>query len=669
MDALTPLPDFDVMRREIEEAHEVAKVAGIRDQAIALETYARRARNTGAEREAIEIQLLAMRKAGQLLIEAGKAGLRETGRPTKGAKVGTATALPKLKDYGIGRHESQRWQKLATIPQDKWDAALADKTVMPTTAGMLRLIAGPKSNPRKGGKRSVSIDVIRDDERAHRAKQKPAFEQAKNPAPDDRFLQIVAKPRRKRRAKNKAEPKLTRVAFRVSRLMEFCTKRELQNQTGHSADQWPSVTFKELVDNALDGCEEAEISPVISVAVTPASFTIVDNGTGIKPSTIKSILDYNIRVSSREAYVSPTRGAQGNALKTVIAMGYVLDRERRDSHAEAVGVTIIETKGVRHQIKFEVDHINNQPRITHTTAPSPIEVGTKITVKWPKTEDYKGETLFAGCRDEIEELAEAYVWFNPHLTLRGTWGGKQFINVDATNPQWDKWRPRDPTSAHWYDEARLQRYLAAHVARDRDQKRLRTVREFISEFRGLSGSAVQRKVLEEVGCSHVSLAAFFGVEKVNRAGVGKLLTSMRKHTRPVAPKYLGIIGEDHFRRLFLGSGGNADTFKYEQRMAVDKDDLPYVVEFAFGLHQSGLDASGAVSRKIMTGANWSAAISNPFRSFGATGEGLESTLAKVRANAREPVICALHLAHARIQFADRGKSSIILTDDGKQPDD
>jgi hypothetical protein len=207
------------------------------------------------------------------------------------------------------------------------------------------------------------------------------------------------------------------------------------------------------------------------------------------------------------------------------------------------------------------------------------------------------------------------------------------------------------------------------VARDRDQKRQRTVREFISEFRGLSGSAVQRKVLEEVGCSHVSLAAFFGVEKVNRAGVGKLLTSMRKHTRPVAPKYLGIIGEDHFRRLFLGSGGNADTFKYEQRMAVDKDDLPYVVEFAFGLHQSGLDASGAVSRKIMTGANWSAAISNPFRSFGATGEGLESTLAKVRANAREPVICALHLAHARIQFADRGKSSIILTDDGKQPDD
>ena len=35
-----------------------------------------------------------------------------------------------------------------------------------------------------------------------------------------------------------------------------------------------------------------------------------------------------VRVSSREAYVSPTRGAQGNALKTIVAMPFVLDGER-----------------------------------------------------------------------------------------------------------------------------------------------------------------------------------------------------------------------------------------------------------------------------------------------------------------------------------------------------
>jgi DNA topoisomerase VI subunit B len=272
-------------------------------------------------------------------------------------------------------------------------------------------------------------------------------------------------------------------------------------------------------------------------------------------------------------------------------------------------------------------------------------------------------------REEFIKLAEGYVWFNPHLTLRGSWYGKEFINFAATNPDWKKWGPRNPTSPHWYDETRLQRYLAAHVARDRDLRRNRTVREFIAEFRGLSGTAVQRKVLEEVGCSHQSLAAFFGTEQVNRAGIAKLLASMRKHTKLVAAKHLGVIGEGHLKQRFLAAGGNADTFKYQQRKGATGEGIPYIVEFAFGLHQSGLTQGESIPRKIITGANWSVGISNPFRAFGSTGEGLESTLAKVRANATSPIICALHLASAYIQYADRGKSSIILSDNAEQPND
>src|SRR5713101_5090915 len=185
------------------------------------------------------------------------------------------------------------------------------------------------------------------------------FQQAKTAGGRSRFLQIVAKPGRVTRRKSK-EPKLTRVAFRVSRLMEFCTMRELQNQTGHAVQDWARVVLKELMDNSLDGAEEAEVSPVISVAVEPGSIVVHDNGPGIKTATVKSILDYTIRVSSREAYVSPTRGAQGNALKTILAMGFVLDRKYGEG-AEAVGVTIIETRGVEHRVEFRVDHINNQP--------------------------------------------------------------------------------------------------------------------------------------------------------------------------------------------------------------------------------------------------------------------------------------------------------------------
>src|SRR4051794_38067510 len=211
------------------------------------------------------------------------------------------------------------------------------------------------------------------------------FQPAKTDNNTSHFLQIVAKTKR---SAKRPEPKLTRVAFRVSRLMEFCTRRELQNQTGHGITQWPLVVLKELVDNALDACEEAEVAPVISIAVEPGSIIIEDNAAGIKTSTIKSILDYTIRVSSREAYVSPTRGAQGNALKTILAMGYVLDRERQGGNDEAVGITVIETHGIEHRIEFRVDHINNEPRISHTTSPSPIKIGSRITINWPVIQCY-----------------------------------------------------------------------------------------------------------------------------------------------------------------------------------------------------------------------------------------------------------------------------------------
>jgi hypothetical protein len=493
-----------------------------------------------------------------------------------------------------------------------------------------------------------------------------ALQQAKNPARGPQFLQIVAKP----------EPKLTRVAFRVSRLMEFCTRGELQNQTGHSMQEWPLVVAKELIDNALDACEEAEVAPSITVKVEPGVIIVEDNGDGIDAGTVASVLDYSVRVSSREAYSAPTRGAQGNALKTILAMGYVIARAMgRD--AEAAGVTIIEARGVRHRIEFRVDHINNQPKIIHTTEPSPVVIGTRFAVQWPPeanllTPERESSAWYPTTSLRFRELVEAYAWLNPHLTLRGIFFGAEFVNAAATKPDWDKWRPRNPTSAHWYDEARLQRYLAAHVSRDQDLGQSRTVREFLAEFCGLSGTGVQRKILNEVGCSHMSLKNFFGVERVNQAGVAALLAAMKRHSKPVKPARLGIIGREHLKERFLAAGGNAETFKYERRPGTNDDAIPYVVEFAFGLHQTGLEPRPGVAqvrRKIVTGANFSAAIGNPFRRFGSTGEGLDATLTKVRANASSPVICVLHLASAHLQYADRGKSSIILTDDAEQPDD
>jgi DNA topoisomerase VI subunit B len=171
-------------------------------------------------------------------------------------------------------------------------------------------------------------------------------------------------------------PQLARTTFSTSRLLDFCSEKELAAQTGHDSDDWPLVIAKELIDNALDACEEAGIAPVIEIKVDRTGISASDNGPGLPARTIKAILDFTLRVSSREAYVSPTRGAQGNALKTVLAMPFVLSGGDQ-------GVVEIIAKGKRHRIGFAVDHLRQRPEIGLDVEPADRKNGTTIRVHWP----------------------------------------------------------------------------------------------------------------------------------------------------------------------------------------------------------------------------------------------------------------------------------------------
>jgi len=389
------------------------------------------------------------------------------------------------------------------------------------------------------------------------------------------------------------------------------------------------------------------------------SITVQDNGPGIPASTIESILDYAIRVSSREAYCSPTRGQQGNALKTILPMPYVMD----ESGEDACGETIIEAHGLAHSITFEVDHIKQEPKITHTTKPSKVVKGTKITVALPRIDYLPKISLIEACERRFLKLAESYAWLNPHLTLKVKYQGKVRINIKASNPNWTKWLPSWPTSAHWYDASRFRRYMAAHIANHGGI----TVREFISEFCGLTGTAKQKAVLAETGASHVSLHNFFGLHKANTKNIKKLLTSLKKHTKPVPPADLGIIGQAHLFARMEAAGGDPKTFSYNRRIG-DTDGVPRVIEFAFGIHCAGLRAAGrGPDRSFITGVNWSPGINNPFRSIGKSGNGLDAILENVRASNNAPVIGCLHVACPRVAYTDRGKSAIVI--EGEVEDD
>ncbi len=175
-------------------------------------------------------------------------------------------------------------------------------------------------------------------------------------------------------------------------------------------------------------------------------------------------------------------------------------------------------------------------------------------------------------------------------------------------------------------------------------------------------------MLEEIGASHVSLHDFFGRRKANGDNIAKLLDALQRHSKPVKPVQLGVIGKEHLYRLMDAAGGDPKTFTYN-RSSGETNGVPRVVEFAFGVHRDGLTCGHGPRRKFITGVNWSPGINNPFRQLGRSGEGLDAILAEVRANTSQPVIAVLHLACPRVAYTDRGKSAIVVEGDVREDAD
>jgi Histidine kinase-, DNA gyrase B-, and HSP90-like ATPase len=491
------------------------------------------------------------------------------------------------------------------------------------------------------------------------------------------------KPRRKVSGRPKEPPdepahKIERVAFTTSRLMEFASEKELVAQTGHESYEWLRYIIKELVDNGLDECEEAEVAPSIKVTIRtgksgrPTRIVVEDNGRGIPTETIAGIIDYKIRISSREAYISPTRGRQGNALKTILPMAYVLGGRIK-------GETWIEARGLKHRILFTVNQIGQEPVVKNIRTRSRVRTGTRVTVFWPsemiETDDeygWRDNDPVEIDHDAISELLREFIWVNPHLTLRFTVDGMAVFRHDATNPNWPdgdtKYRACDATSAHWYSLEQFERYAGALIARDLEFRKRHpastrektTVRDFIAQFRGMKATEKQKLVLRELGAAHMSLSRFFGSEmEVNHQRMKKLLGLIQKHTRPVRPELLGIIGEEHFRRLMPGVGGEPKSFKYFLSPSHNADGLPYVVEIATCPFKQWVAGKKEQERVLVTGVNFSATLENPFDTFRDL-EGMDEILTNLRAGTDAPVIVCVHYTCPHIEYLDRGKRHIGL---------
>lgn len=122
-------------RKALAECKSIGEVTEIRDKAEAVRAYLRlRGESLQAQNEAAEIKIRAERRAGEML-----AAMELNGGDRKSDLHDARVKLP---DIGVSHSESHRWQRIASIDDETFEAHIADRREASdelTTAGMIRL--------------------------------------------------------------------------------------------------------------------------------------------------------------------------------------------------------------------------------------------------------------------------------------------------------------------------------------------------------------------------------------------------------------------------------------------------------------------------------------------------------------------------------------------------
>jgi DNA topoisomerase VI subunit B len=122
---------------------------------------------------------------------------------------------------------------------------------------------------------------------------------------------------------------------RDTRVSENFSKDRLETLTGQPSGDWGRYVVKELVDNALEAAEQADHDePAVSLSLNVEAqgrrayarrVTVANNGPDFDRETLKQITDVTEFGGTKRHYALPTRGAQDNALMTILGIQYLAD--------------------------------------------------------------------------------------------------------------------------------------------------------------------------------------------------------------------------------------------------------------------------------------------------------------------------------------------------------
>jgi DNA topoisomerase VI subunit B len=460
---------------------------------------------------------------------------------------------------------------------------------------------------------------------------------------------------------------LKREMGEISRSSEFFSVSELEAQTGQPKENFASVALKELLDNAIDASESASDRPRVSLDIAMNDeilhMVVRDNGPGLRSRDINRIKDFDVRVSDKLNYRSPSRGQQGNALKTILGMPYALGSREP--------VRII-SRGIEHTIYASPDPLG-QVRAVHDKREVDSSIGTTVALilpRHPATDKFNPEWW-----------ARAYALANPHVLVNfccfdedpdaiylDNSGDPRITEIAESyqstvqGKQWHKFMGDDKTAPAWYNVDTLTRQIFTHLKNNTDKP----LREFVKTFHGLTSNAKAKIVCNDIRLADIHHLSDFEPQP-NK--ISTLLDVMKEVAEPPSPKILGYIGKEHFRLKFdEWYGINPDRFYYKRSECV-VDGIPYIIEAACAEVKAD---RGDLFHLL----NFSPTYDDPLSNTSLTTDevsrrGFDSFMKACYAHpdaedwepARRNVSIAMHIVSPAFQFLDRGKTRVSLPEE------
>ncbi len=409
-------------------------------------------------------------------------------------------------------------------------------------------------------------------------------------------------------------------AFSISREFDFVRLDGLRRATGRPPHEWDLYIVKELIDNALDADEalwgnDPTQPPHVSIRMeyikvperrSQQLFAQVSNLAEFPVEQIEDIFATQW-YTSRKAFIKGlTRGALGNALKTLLGIPYALRNRLAGDWSPDLKPLSILCNGTEYLPRYVVDSTVQTIRFECGTKESKPVEGTVIKVGLDHFEQEMPRTLA-----QVELLAQQYHLCNPHTEFLWTVEieGQEWTGKYATDPDWaDKFRGTAPVQ--WYPPTAFQDLLGA-LYRKRfgdDETGNLPVEAICQCFTGSNSEVADASQGQSIIATAVEALGQGDLTKTDIEGpvAMRLYRVLCQDSPRLDSTQLGCIGPEHVSAVLAQAlPVDGDVFCESATDSGDDPSTPFVIEAAVARLKEG-------KRLIWTSINFAPTYGDPF---------------------------------------------------------